>query len=173
MIDTGTKLVEKQITIREVYEGIEKNGFELAREEWFSYGSACVLGQAAINCNVVSDASQLPLVYEDGKLLGLNDPKNLYDQLNQYEIEPDSPWIFNDGLNHHRQLGIVITGWNDKYEIIEDRDEDGYAYDAHLEYVLPTYDAVRRMAEEVLTPFFDEVLTVYEWAYPDFVRKEN
>jgi hypothetical protein len=150
----------KTVTIREVYEAAKKNGFELARDDWFSisyggYKAACILGQASINLGVVPYAGEEYNAVIDIKTLS----HTLIGELNKFRIPLESKWYMPDET---RGVGTLITLWNDKGEYNEN---NGYQYD------LPTYDDVAQMVYEVLEPFFDEEITLNEWEHTEFINQ--
>jgi hypothetical protein len=138
------------VSVKDIYEAIEKNGFDHLRQEWLAVDwetkkiSACVLGQAAINLGIIP------------KLSGNTDDSNISDTLdNDFAEELDglgyvdsNRWRYESGLN---TPGRTIIYWNDK--LIDDKDPG-------KGYFLPTYEDVVAMAYDVLSPYFDRDITL-------------
>lgn len=163
------KLVET--TLKDVFTAIEQNGLDHVRGEWINFNEdgkpvgACVLGQATINLNVIPfsliDDEDFSRVLFDGvddayfeskefdEYMYNTDAHSLLTQLNTFKIPQDSPWVYGEGY-----LGEVIIYWNDKRE-----------YDMLGGYTLKTYGEVVEMCREVMTPFFDEKITLMAYVY--------
>lgn len=163
------KYVEK--TVKEVYEAIEKNGLDHARGTWYTEGwkGACVLGQGAFNLGVLSTGDFTNYILDDINTAeyggwGVVSQKlarfTLEAQLNRFEVPADSPW--HKAGNY--KAGATIIGWNDEYAKEKDGsyilDEDG-----NYTYALATYADVAKMAYDILSPYFDEVVTLVEFDY--------
>lgn len=168
--DYGIKLETKTVTIREVYEALEHNGFEHLRQTWFGndesvYDPAtgftptkgCVLAQTAFNLGVVAIESNIGAVMESqtndsfikSQAWSATQNLSLYAQLNQIWIDESSKW-YKDMTSDGRTaiLGAAIIYWND----LERPDGEGY--------VLETYADVAAMAKDLMEPFFDRTIEV-------------
>lgn len=183
----------KEFTVRDIYNAIDKNGWDHLRGMWFDEWDAdgkphagCVLAQAAINLNVASSSEDNEDNRKDDwfdavSVLQGNDEDwgyrlryelnvasnyyNVHNQLNMFRVSAISPWakpkgdsVFPTMSSLH--LGDVIIHWNDSYSIIgpadEEYDEELGRGNAYSVYDLLTYDDVRKMAFELMEPFFDE-----------------
>ena len=158
MVLENSDVVIKEFTVQQVFEALKKNGFEHIREMWFDtdYGkptAACVLGQAALNLSAAPETDQA-----SGRgFFGGYDPEGfqatVYDQLNRFR-NPIPDEIVPEG-----DCGSAIVQWNDSVDHYEDDEEETPVY------TLPTYEAVVNKAEEILRPYFDEVVYLQVMEY--------
>jgi len=158
-----------KLTVREVYEALKENGFTHLRGEWLlqDYSSkakgkivgACILGQAALNLNLLpewdieTEAKEVPVlthIYRTSNnsdvLIERLNEYTLSHQLNRFGVPPDSKW------HTFGNCAQTIIHWNDK------GDENG-------NYALPTYKDVLDMAYDVLKPHFKKVIYVISAEY--------
>lgn len=135
-----------EVTVRQVFNALKKNGFEHLRGSWFMFKDedgeqfedmhdatkrtvvigGCILGQGAINLGSDSDT--------------------LIVQLNQFKNK-SARWMTLD-----RPVADSIIYWNDKIGV------DGL-------WALPAYEDVVNMAHDILLPYFKEKITLktYGW----------
>jgi len=163
--------VEK--TVKEVFEALKKNGFEHGRGTWFTdleneKPTACILGQGAINLGVWGFTPSTHGIYYQSSIDEYNErPSSLntiIGALDQFEVDEDNPWF----MGRHAGAGTTIIAWNDKCDEIWDPAKQDHV----LVYVLTTYKAVVKMAEDILKPHFDKTveLAVYDYKSPAFVE---
>lgn len=149
----------KSVTVKEIYDAIKQNGYDHIRGQWLVYDwdrksiAGCVLGQAAINLNLI-DISDKQIFNYDLQF------DEVSEALNRFVVPSDSEWyVFADA----DRCGNAITFWNDKRE----EDVTGQAVYHHSQpvYALKTYDDVAAMAYDILSPYFDETVKVpiYRW----------
>lgn len=155
-------------TIKQMFEALKQNGFEHLRGEWISgegqVVGACVLGQALSNLNAVSQED----LQRSGMGADIKVADSLVDQLNRFEISPDSKWAGQNWVENEEyaeegywlyspeslSLGEVIIYWNDQ------------AIDYYNQkYFLQTYEEVVDMAYDVLSPYFDETIELPHYEY--------
>lgn len=137
-------------TIKQIYDALAKNGFQHLRGKWTSQDingvtvGACVLGQAALNLGVVDHSAY-------------DEEDTLVAVLNQFDVDPDSKWFNYD----QDGVGSTIVYWNDLEEIDQD--------DNPLGYTLKTYPEVVAMAYDLLSPIFDQTVSIAtkEWSLPN------
>jgi hypothetical protein len=165
--------VIRKVTIAEVIEAIEKNGFELLRMQWVGTGpygevnGGCVLGQGAVNLKVVPTDDFVDRVIEnwfegDPSRGDEHDFDSLRYFLKDYTLDaqldkipaPKNRW----SVDIEGSSASVIIHWNDAK--IGDR--------SYGDYALKTQEEVTAMAKEVLEPNKDKVieLLAYEWKMP-------
>ena len=185
----------KIITGREIYEAIEKNGFEIMREDWIEGEgkniSACILGMAAINLGVaITDEVTRNDINDD------NESFTLVKQLNKYSVSVDNPWY----IRYNNMVGEAIYNHFDSKDeidtLIEDildrNDWDSPEYveaynkeeqklrssveptrlsqrDDNILYKLSWKESVA-MAKDILTPVFDEKFEVLVEDYAEMLN---
>lgn len=108
----GLKL--KEITGREIFEAIEKNGIRVIRDNWIEDKGdnigACILGIAALNLGVTAaSTSGLNSSYPSDIIEG----HSLEDQLNRFTIHSDNPWYSHPG----EEVGRAI--WSRFDEVVD------------------------------------------------------
>lgn len=185
-LDFGVSAVSlKTFTVKEVYDALAANGFEHLRGKWIDVDSqgkpvgGCVLGQTAVNLGVFAESEQfsdaLYDVYITQRIPDDDDEEDyrsvddrvdadmetyshntLEVQLNRFLVPDDSPWNYGAG-----EAGSVIIHWNDQPS------DDGKGY------ALATYEAVTEMAYDILSPLFDETVTIAVQEYDLSARKVN
>ena len=144
------------VTVKQVFEALEKNGFEHIRGSWFKFSETnsnlvvggCVLGQAAINLGVLQPIDSEDDYEIDGSLVAALD-----------RIKPTTgKW---NEERYFSGLAEQIIYWNDKTKRINGK----------LVYALPTWEDVVEMARDCMTPHFKEKITLstYEWNSPVLV----
>jgi len=196
----GIELPIKTFTVRAVYDALAKNGFEHLRENWFDGWNngkpvgACVLGQAALNLDIIADnegdkrwgalydklwkqlsAKETPSDdepedeaewqawqknwdnYNDAEEF-LNEGYVEYSLVSQLDNFYNNNEKWNDTGYPSRSVGSLIIHWNDKYENEYKYDDDGRIVSSEQVYVLPTYEDVKKMAYEIMEPFFDKTV---------------
>ncbi len=185
----------KTVTGREIYEAIEKNGFQIMRENWIEGEGkdirACILGMAALNLGVTAmDEVTQHDINED------NQDFTLVRQLNKYPVSYDSPWY----THHTSKVGEAIyTHFDSKDEIDtllegilgrDDWDSPEYdeAYVREEEKLRSSVDPTRlnkyndeiiyklgwkesvAMAKDILTPVFDEKFEILVEDYAEMLN---
>jgi hypothetical protein len=166
-----SQFIIRKVTIAEVIEAIDKNGFELLRMQWIGTGSygevngGCVLGQGAVNLKVVPTDDFVDRVIEnwfegDESRADEHNFDDLRYFLKDYTLDaqldtipaPRNKW----SADVEGSSASVIIHWNDA------------KHGSYGEYVLKTQEEITAMAKEVLEPNKDKViqLLAYEWKMP-------
>lgn len=167
--DLPPALTLKEITVREVYEALEKNGLDWIRGRWFENGldsddgvikpvGACIMGQGAVNLGVIGslDDDNHPLNnlynYIEQFDVGYVDDKvdtlifySLENQLNRFTVPVDNPYH----LSYIAGLAETIIAWNDLQSGVYD-----------YPYQITTYEEMLNIAKNLMEPFFDEKIHV-------------
>lgn len=153
MISTQVEVKVKQVTVKEIYEAIEMNGFDHLRGHWMDIDAegkvqgGCVLAQGAINLGVMASFNETQ--YSSHPLI---QGHSLAEQLDTLTVPEDSKWIPREGLGMENKVGSTIIYWNDHLEYDEKTFEN--------KYTLPTYEDVTKMAHDLLEPYFDKKLNL-------------
>jgi hypothetical protein len=188
----GLELRTKTFLVKEIYDALDKNGFEHLRGTWFEGWNdgkpvgACVLGQAALNLNVVADYGDNHEVHDD-------DPfDNLLKRVVKYPVLADFVDVDDFYAEEDRvesllgHIGNQAENYSlltqlDKFNVPADskwlRDDltgvgstiihwnDSYdlkqnkiTWKYEFVYKLPTYEDVAKMAFELMEPYFDQTV---------------
>ncbi len=150
-------------TVKELFDSLEKNGFEHLRGTWFRYNDdglvvgGCVLGQAALNLGAWENANEA------------GETGSITEALSNFPVTEGRWAKWPDNVNTEyapENLGQQIIFWNDTTYPTGLFDENGLE---KLEYRLKTWPEVVEMARECLTPHFDETikLQAYDWNVPN------
>lgn len=155
-----SEIKTKEYTVKEVFEALKKNGFSFTRGEYIYKSakaiSACALGQAGLNLSclvseeIIDNPYMAPPELEKAFLIKKYRSFTIEGQLNKWKYR-NKKWRRTD--HGYLGLGAVIIYWNDKFD------------ETTGEWVLRTYEDVANMAEEVLRPHFDKVVTLIEFEY--------
>jgi len=176
ILKDGTVVEFGKYTVEEVFNALAENGFEHLRSQWMNFNEsdynqlvpitgACVLGQAALNLNVIAvnepdEANVAPYPvetfieydwldseFEDYRAVLDPYTQNLMTieaQLNRFTTDDyESKWY----LGADTGVASTVIYWNDKQEDYETQ-----------EYALKTYQEVVNMAYDVMKPFFHEIV---------------
>lgn len=76
-------------------------------------------------------------------------------QLDNYRNK-NTKW--NDGPSYSNGVGSTIIHWNDKYDNEYEYDDNGHIVSSKQVYALRTYEDVKKMAYEVMEPFFNRTV---------------
>lgn len=150
-----------KLTVEEVFNALKKNGFRHLREEWLDskngkYTAGCILGQAALNLQIVPAADWIEIDDSDQQFSDDLSTKlyayTLEGQLDRWAYTNKKWRVPNNDESTRQGLATTIIHWND-YE----------AYDPKAMasvYVLKTYADVVNMAYDVLKPHFAKTILV-------------
>ncbi len=148
-------------TVKELFDSLEKNGFEHLRGSWFKYDNdglivgGCVLGQAAINLGAWEDANEAG---EEGTITRA---------LDEFPITEGRWTEWPDNMNEWdrpQNVGSQIIFWNDVTRVTGVDENENNVF----EYRLKTWPEVVEMARECLTPYFDKQIQLkeHDWKAP-------
>lgn len=163
----------KTATVREVYEALEKNGFEHLRGSWFIKNEdgvvigGCILAQTGVNLGVLVKGHEgvPPERYGELDNTLTRHTFDLLSQLNRFWVSEEAPKFSHSADGNG--LGDQIVRWNDAVELgfVE---KDGFLKKV---YVLKTYEEVAAVARELMEPFFDETVELieFDWKVPERV----
>lgn len=166
-IDYTKYLPVKTVTIREVYEAIEKNGFNHLREEWVRTTKSgkviagCVLGQAAVNLGVLPNESLINRehIFESYPKLQF---ENELDRVNYRDFNelptPLLNFIFKYSLIS--QLDNVHAGLGS--DLVDRNDAERYTSGGRKVFTY-SWKEVVAYAKERLEPYFNKKITLIEW----------
>jgi len=176
IIGISRSLDIKEVTVKEVFEAIKKNGFDHIRSNWIitSDGKpvgACVLGQGALNLgvaaeynyygninNLVPGYSDMPWPQQEKAHTAITrtaKKHSLIAQLNKFKADKGSKWVTGEAGSS--RAGDLIVYWNDAREYVSEDD--------FRDYRLKTYEEVVDMAYDILKPHFDEKLELLSVVY--------
>lgn len=185
MLDVGLKATFRliEVDVEDVYKAIEKNGYVHLRGIWHGSNGACVLGQGALNLNVVGPMGGFEGIYPDtyddegeslgimigdgqGKRIALEEAYNAFSlerQLNLLSgLDEDHKWVIP--RSHNSSVGSTIIYWNDAP--VTDPITGIYKkVDGEYEYILKTYQEVVDMVYDILKDYFGQKVTLLTYDY--------
>lgn len=169
--------------IEDVYEAIKKNGLNHLRQSWIMVDKnskpigACVLGQAAINLNVVPSENEDAYDFKLRKLFekyrgedhtswenparilnvfaNLSGRYSLISQLNRFSVGKRNPRFHDESS----KVGDTIVYWNDAIKL----DDGGFG----VYYLVETYEELVEIAYDLLKPHFGKKVKLLTLVYDD------
>lgn len=160
------------VTVKQLFDALESNGFEHLRGTWFKFGDdgavigGCVLGQAAINLGA----------YEYEQEAGQEG--TVTKALSRFPATQGrwTEWNTKSTIDRPVNVASQIIYWNDVVEPLtneelglqDEEENQGIFNDPKTKYVLPTWPEVVEMARDCLTPYFDETIELaqFDWVAP-------
>lgn len=139
----------KEVSVRDIFLALKENGFYHLRQEWTAEDvdgvivGGCLLQQGAMNLGVKAHGYA-----------------SLQNKLNQFDfIDSNSRW----SLMEENPVGDLLIHWNDATTSKWIKDKDNFEGGRWVDgYLLPTYEDVVKMAEEILNPFMDKKVYLEE-----------
>lgn len=163
-IDYSQYLPLKTVTVKEVFEAIEKNGFEHLRREWLTRDkngkiiAGCVLGQAAVNLKTLPAGELFELYMVDRGKDGLLVDDESYEELRKLAIKHSLSHQLNQISTNEWTLGLgsSIISINDAGEYVGDGLMRRFKY-------IYTWEEIVNLTKNMLIPYFDQEVTLLDW----------
>lgn len=162
-IKYDTSVTYKEVTVREVFEALEKNGLKHLRSNWLKTNKGlivggCALGQAGYNLGVASHFNW------GFRFSGKERDFTLDSALNDLGHVEDHIYDDDGGIVVHRStpLGSAIVSVNDANEGIL---MSNGKYRRRYKH---SYDEVVKFARTILEPYFDKTIKVEAMDYSQY-----